>query len=164
MIRSYFGLTRNPSDLREIERLPGQQEIHDTLRFTAQFGKRLGPIALRGGVKDSTMGVGIDALMLDGRLQLSTDVFGSFQRTPRVKVVAALAVFRSLYVLAGIDDAFNTPGYLQISNGNTDVPQHLSTLRFGRDYFLGATLHFTDVDLATLLRVYGAMIAGALAF
>ena len=38
MIRSYFGLTRNPSDLREIERLPGQQEIHDTLKVHCQQG------------------------------------------------------------------------------------------------------------------------------
>ena len=39
MIRSYFGLTRNPSDLREIERLPLQQEIHDTLKVHCQQGE-----------------------------------------------------------------------------------------------------------------------------
>ena len=38
MIRSYFGLTRNPFDLREIELLPGQQEIHDTLKVHCQQG------------------------------------------------------------------------------------------------------------------------------
>ncbi len=139
-------------------------EIYDALRLTLQFGKRFGPIALRGGLKDSTPGVGIDALMLDGRLQLSADVFGSFQRVPRVKVAAAVAVFRSLYVLAGIDDAFTTPGTIQILTGNTTVPDHLRELRYGRDYFLGAMLHFDEADLATLLRVYSAILAGALAF
>ena len=38
MIRSYFGLTRDPFDLREIELLPGQQEIHDTLKVHCQQG------------------------------------------------------------------------------------------------------------------------------
>ncbi len=38
MIRSYFGLTRNPFDLRELELLPHQQEIHDTLKVHCQQG------------------------------------------------------------------------------------------------------------------------------
>ena len=38
MIRSYFGLTRDPFDLREIDLLPGQQEIHDTLKVHCQQG------------------------------------------------------------------------------------------------------------------------------
>ena len=38
MIRSYFGLTDNPFALREIELLPHQQEIHDTLKVHCQQG------------------------------------------------------------------------------------------------------------------------------
>ena len=38
MIRSYFGLKRNPFELREIELLPLQQEIHDTLKVHCQQG------------------------------------------------------------------------------------------------------------------------------
>ncbi len=38
MIRSYFGLTDNPFALRDIELLPHQQEIHDTLRVHCQQG------------------------------------------------------------------------------------------------------------------------------
>jgi MSHA biogenesis protein MshM len=38
MIRSYFGLTDNPFALREIQLLPHQQEIHDTLRVHCQQG------------------------------------------------------------------------------------------------------------------------------
>ena len=38
MIRSYFGLTQNPFALRDIELLPAQQEIHDTLRVHCQQG------------------------------------------------------------------------------------------------------------------------------
>jgi MSHA biogenesis protein MshM len=38
MIRSFFGLAQNPFDLREIELLPHQQEIHDTLKVHCQQG------------------------------------------------------------------------------------------------------------------------------
>ncbi len=142
-----------------------RQEIKDTLRFTMQFGKQTGPLAIRAGIKDSSFGAGVDALLLQGRLKFSADLFGGFSRTPRLKVAAAFAVFRSIYVIAGIDDALNDPGYLTINKGiDQDVPDQLTKVRFGRDYFFGATLHFDDADLATLLRVYGALLAGALAF
>jgi phospholipid/cholesterol/gamma-HCH transport system substrate-binding protein len=138
------------------------QVIRDRLRFTAQFGKRLRFLQLRGGIKDSTFGMGGDALLAAGRLRLSADVFGSFQRAPRLKLAAAFAVFRSIHVIAGVDDALSAPGYLRITTGNSPVPAEFQELRYGRDYFVGAAIHFTDADLATLLRVYGAVVAGLL--
>ena len=138
------------------------QQIQDRLRFTAQFGKQFGLLSLRGGVKDSTFGLGADALMLDGRLKLSADAYGSFTPTPRIKLTGALAVFRSLYVMAGIDDALNSPGYLPVISGNPGAPKVLDQVRYGRDYFVGTSLQFTDEDIAVLLRVYGAILVGAL--
>jgi MSHA biogenesis protein MshM len=38
MIRSFFGLTQNPFDARELKLLPHQQEIHDTLKVHCQQG------------------------------------------------------------------------------------------------------------------------------
>ncbi|MBA3453298.1 MAG: hypothetical protein H0T42_09425, partial [Deltaproteobacteria bacterium] len=153
------------SDASGTSELTRRQEIKDTLRFTMQFGKQTGPLAIRAGIKDSTFGAGVDAHMLSGRLKVSADVFGGFSRTPRLKLAAAFAVFRSIYVIAGIDDALNEPGYLSINKGlNQEVPDQLTEVRYGRDWFLGASLHFDDADLATLLRVYGAVLAGALAF
>src|SRR5450755_2918084 len=38
MIRSFYGLTQNPFDLRELVLLPHQQEIHDTLKVHCQQG------------------------------------------------------------------------------------------------------------------------------
>ena len=38
MIRSFYGLTQNPFDRRELELLPFQQEIHDTLKVHCQQG------------------------------------------------------------------------------------------------------------------------------
>ncbi len=135
------------------------QDIADKLRFTLQYGKRIGMLQLRAGLKDSTPGVGADALFFHGRLKISTDLFGSFTRVPRLKVAGALAVFRSLYILAGVDDALNAPGELPIRLGNTEVPVQFEKLTYGRDYFLGLGLRLTDRDLATMLRFYGAVIA-----
>jgi len=38
MIRAFFGLTQNPFETRELELLPAQQEIHDTLKVHCQQG------------------------------------------------------------------------------------------------------------------------------
>jgi type II secretory pathway predicted ATPase ExeA len=38
MIRAFYGLTQNPFDLRELELLPQQQEIHDILKVHCQQG------------------------------------------------------------------------------------------------------------------------------
>jgi phospholipid/cholesterol/gamma-HCH transport system substrate-binding protein len=138
-----------------------RQEIRDRIRFTAQFGKQLGAFSVRGGLKDSTFGVGADALMLEGRLKLSVDLYGAFQTTPRLKVAGALAVFRSIYVLAGVDDALNEPGYLSIVSGNPGAPKIFEKIRHGRDYFFGGMLQVTDEDIAVLLRVYGALLVGS---
>ncbi|HEX3758025.1 MAG TPA: MlaD family protein [Kofleriaceae bacterium] len=138
------------------------QSIADGPRFTFEFGKQLGRFALRGGLKDSTFGIGGDALMLDGALKLSADAYGSFTATPRIKVTGALKVFESVYVLGGVDDALNSPGYLNVLTGNAGAPKVLDKVRFGRDYFAGASLQFTDEDVAVLLRVYGALLVAAL--
>ena len=38
MIRSFYGLTHNPFDARDLQLLPQQQEIHDTLKVHCQQG------------------------------------------------------------------------------------------------------------------------------
>ena len=139
-----------------------QQTIPDRLRFTAQAGKQLGRFAVRGGIKDSTFGVGADAWLLADRLKLSADLYGAFDATPRLKLTGALAVFRSVYVLAGIDDALNRPGHLAVITGNTSNPKIFEQVRYGRDYFLGTMLQFNDEDLSVLLRIYGAALVGLL--
>jgi hypothetical protein len=138
------------------------QEIDEGIRFTLEFGKRFGPLQLRAGLKESTFGAGSDLLLGHGRLRFSADVFGGFSHTPRVKLAGALQVFRALYISGGVDDVLDKPGYLQIETGNTDVPTYFNKLRYGRDYFLGAELRFSDEDLASMVRIYGAMLAALL--
>lgn len=134
--------------------------VDDSPRFTFQIGKQLGRLGLRFGLKESTLGIGADLLFFQGRLKISTDVFGSFDAVPRLKVAGAVQVFRDLYIIGGIDDALNAPHYIETELGDVSVPHRFQTFRYGRDYFLGGSLQFTDEDLAVLVRVYGAMLVG----
>ena len=148
------------SDAPGTDSFTRREVIYDRQRITLQFGKRIGFMQFRAGIKDSTFGAGTDLLFMEGRLRLSADVFGSFYRTPRVKLAAAFAVWRTLYILGGIDDALNPHAELPIETGNTPVPGFYQTLHYGRDYFVGAALQFDEQDLMMLLRLYGAMLVG----
>jgi hypothetical protein len=111
------------------------------------------------------LGVGADATLWGGRLKVSSDVFGnSFNRLPRLKLAAAVEVFRQVYVLAGMDDLLTEGETLPITPYPEDpgVPIQFEEVRFGRDYFVGAMLHFSEADLATMLTVYGAALVGLL--
>ncbi|HEY5948299.1 MAG TPA: MlaD family protein [Kofleriaceae bacterium] len=138
--------------------------IHDDIRFTFQFAKRFNWLTLRYGIKESTGGVGADAdvVWYNRTLRLSADVFdATFDQLPRVKLTAAMEMFRHLYILGGVDELLNPPDTLNIVAGNSDVPIQFETFRFGRDYFLGGMLRFNDEDLAALLTVGGSALAGA---
>lgn len=144
--------------------------IDDSFRFTFQFAKRFSWLTLRYGLKESTGGIGLDADLPwlanvlppgSGQLRLSADLFdASFDRYPRAKVAAALRLFHHLYILAGVDDLLNQPEYLNISAGGAAVPEQLAEYRYGRDYFFGGMLRFSDEDLSALLTVGGSALSG----
>lgn len=135
--------------------------IEDKFRFTFQFARQFGFLTLRYGIKESTGGVGVDAQFFDERLQVSADVFdATFDRFPRFKVTAAYALFSHLYILAGVDEILNDPEYLELEDYGPEVPIQFDELRYGRDVFVGAMLEFNDEDLAALLTVGGAAVAG----
>jgi phospholipid/cholesterol/gamma-HCH transport system substrate-binding protein len=151
------------SDATGVPGYQRRQVIKDGVRFTAQFGKTFGNwFQIRGGIKESTFGFGSDLLLGKGRLKISGDLYGSVWKTPRLKLTGALQVARSIFIIAGVDDALNEAKYLNIRSGNSEVPKQFDEIRYGRDYFLGGTLHFTDADLAVLIRVYGALLVGLL--
>jgi len=140
-----------------------RQEISDRIRFSAQFGKTFSNwFQVRGGIKESAFGIGADALVGSGRLRLSADLYGGSFVTPRLKLAGAVEVFRSMYLLAGIDDALNDPRELSIRKGGGENPKQFDSVRIGRDYFVGGMLVFDDADLSMLLRVYGALLVGLL--
>ena len=135
--------------------------VSDQFRFTFQIAKRLfllnGRIALTGrfGIKESTGGIGGDVdipLSLGSNwartLTIKADLFDFRTNTyPRLKVLAAFEFFRHLWLVGGIDDAFNSRG--PGAGGFT-----------GRDYFFGVQLTFNDDDLRSLLAIGGAALLG----
>ena len=136
--------------------------IEDKVRFTFQFGRRYKSLAFRYGLKESTGGVGLDSYWFDDKMKLSVDLFdATFDRFPRLKITAAINLWRYLYILGGADELLNSSDQLVIDSGAFDVPIQFEEFHFGRDYFLGAMLRFNDQDLTTLLTVGGAALLGA---
>lgn len=138
--------------------------IYDRIRFTFQFAKRFNWFTLRYGIKESTGGVGADAEVswLNRRLRFSADLFdATFDKYPRVKLTAAVEVFRHLYLLGGVDELLNPHDELTIIKGTDGTPIQFETFHFGRDVFFGGMLRFNDEDLAALLTVGGSALAGA---
>jgi phospholipid/cholesterol/gamma-HCH transport system substrate-binding protein len=127
--------------------------VTDQFRFSFQFAKRALPYTwLRFGIKESTGGIGadFDLHLITLPLTLSLDLYDFRSNTyPRLKVLAALEMFRTLYLVGGVDDMLN--GRAQVGSGG------------GRDYFVGAQLRFNDEDLRGLLLFGGGLIAGATA-
>jgi phospholipid/cholesterol/gamma-HCH transport system substrate-binding protein len=77
----------------------------DGLLFNAQIGKRYKDLVFRGGLLESTGGVGIDYLTLNDKLKLSFEAFGfGRDRRAHLKAGAEYRLFRHLYLSAGWDD------------------------------------------------------------
>jgi len=132
----------------------------DQLRFSLMFGKRVGPVAGRFGIKESTGGIGGDVFMLDDQLTLSVDVFNfaasNVNQYPRVKTSLSWDVWnRMFYVVAGADDILNFKG---ISN---NTGRGSAGAGGGFDFFIGAQLVFNDEDLKSLLLFGGGSAASA---
>jgi phospholipid/cholesterol/gamma-HCH transport system substrate-binding protein len=143
-----------------------RSELRDGVRFTLQWGKRFGPARFRLGLKESTFGAGADYEIMDRRLRLSADVFDAqFAELPRLKLAASIAIFKYIYIVAGIDDVLNPGGTLPIAAWppGEENPQWFEEVRYGRDYFVGGMINITDADLATMLRVYGALLLAGFA-
>ncbi len=114
------------------------------------LGKRVGPIAGRFGIKESTGGFGVDLYLLDDRLTLSLDVFDTLSNQyPRVKPTLFAAIWkRNLFLVGGADDVVNTTRATAGAGG-------------GIDWFLGGQLVFNDEDLKSLLLFGGSAASGA---
>ena len=122
----------------------------DKFRLTFQLGKRIGPIAGRIGIKESTGGMGADLYLFNDRLMLSADFYDTLSNhSARVAGRAYFAVYRRMvYLVGGVDDVFNHARTQGASGGVVD-------------WFLGAQLVFNDEDLKSLLLFGGGKTASS---
>jgi phospholipid/cholesterol/gamma-HCH transport system substrate-binding protein len=122
------------------------------LKVSLQLAKRWGFLTARGGVIESSGGIGADFHFLDDTLQLSAEMFqftrGPDVPYPRAKIFLNYAFLNHLFVTAGADDFLNT-----WRAGRYPLGPKFSV---GRDVFFGGGLYFTDDDLKALLTTVGS--------
>lgn len=104
------------------------------LKFTALVAKRFSGLTIRGGVIESTGGLGLDYELMKDRLSLGVDAFdfGRDDQPPHLKVFGNYDIVRNLFVTGGVDDILNDEKNL-------------------RTFFFGFGIKFADEDLKTVI-------------
>jgi phospholipid/cholesterol/gamma-HCH transport system substrate-binding protein len=110
-------------------------EFRDTLKFNFLIGRQFGDFAFRGGVMESTGGLGLSYFPLTDRISLNMDAFdfGRQANDPHLKIYGNYDIYKSFFVTAGYDDFLNN---------NSGM----------RTFFVGFGLRLRDDDLKTLLK------------
>lgn len=111
------------------------ETYQDKLKFSLEFAKRWGNLAVRLGIIESEGGVGGDLFAFDDRVKFSVDAWNFNSSEPEnlkthVKATAAVQLNKVLFLNAGYDNILN------------------SERRHG---FVGAGLRFDDDDLKYLM-------------
>jgi phospholipid/cholesterol/gamma-HCH transport system substrate-binding protein len=139
--------TRQPGSSTETTTVVNRTLHEDKVTFSAQIGKRYGPVTFRVGLIESSGGMGADLHLLEDSLQVSISMY-QFNRVgqdvyPRAKVFANYNLFQHFFLTTGVDDFLNK---WQSATG-------VGGRRFniGTDVFFGVGLYFTDDDIKTLL-------------
>ncbi|MFA4874996.1 MAG: MlaD family protein [bacterium] len=111
------------------------------LRISAQLAKKFYDFTVRGGIIESTGGVGLDYEKGPVGIRFSAFDFQSrYGERPHLKLLGDLAVTKNFYLLGGLDDI--------IANQNPN------------DFFVGAGFRLIDEDIKTLGRMGGTSLIG----
>jgi len=103
----------------------------EELKISLQLAKRFDNLVLRGGIIESSGGLGLDYYLWDGRLKFFFEAFDfAKDSSPHLKTGGNLYLLRNFYLTAGLDDWAKSDQ---------------------RSFFAGAGLFFTDEDLKYLL-------------
>lgn len=106
------------------------------LKFNLEMAKRFYDLTLRGGIIESTGGVGMDYNLLRDRLILSFEAFDfGKESNPNLQARLSLEPLKHLYLVGGANDFINSEG----------EPR----------YFFGGGIKFEDKDLKALFGAAG---------
>ncbi len=110
------------------------ESFSNKLKFNAIVAKRFWDLTLRGGVLESTGGLGLDYEVLKDRLTVGVDAFDFARKDAKahLKVFGNYDIVKNLYITGGVDD---------ILNNKKDL----------RTFFVGFGIKFADEDLKTVL-------------
>jgi phospholipid/cholesterol/gamma-HCH transport system substrate-binding protein len=137
------GKTTSTTTKTTIERPEGGYTIDETqtetdenkLKFSLLFAKDFGPLTFRGGLMESQGGAGLEYRLPWGRpasLGLDSWDFGRDEGGPHLKLTGKLALYKDVFLTAGVDDIANESR---------------------RSVFLGGGILFSDEDLRQLLNL-----------
>ncbi len=111
-----------------------QETYSNDLKFSAQVAKRFSALTVRGGILESTGGVGLDYHLLKDRLRIGVDAFdfGREDDPPHLKVFGTYDIVKNFFITGGVDDV-------------------LADKENFRTLFFGFGIQFADEDLKTVL-------------
>jgi phospholipid/cholesterol/gamma-HCH transport system substrate-binding protein len=111
-----------------------EEKFDDKLKISALIAKRFSGFTVKGGVIESTGGLGLDYELLKDRLTLGAEAFDFSRKDlpPHLKLYGNYDIVKNLFVTGGVDDV-------------------LATERNLRTLFLGFGIKFADEDLKTVL-------------
>lgn len=122
-----------------------EERSQDELLFNLLLARSFGPVTLRGGLIESSGGVGLDITPIE-QFQLSAELFDFGGDTPNLRTYGTLFPFFQ-------PDRNNPLNWLFISGGAEQL------LSEERDYYVGGGVRFTDQDLQGLIGIvpFGAV-------
>jgi phospholipid/cholesterol/gamma-HCH transport system substrate-binding protein len=111
------------------------ETYEDKFKFSLEFAKRWGNLAVRLGLIESTGGAGVDYYAFDDRIKFSVDTWNYGSKEPdnnkaHVKATATVGLGKTVFMNAGYDNALNS--------------RRASA-------FVGLGLRFDDTDLKYLM-------------
>jgi len=116
-----------------------EERFDDKLTFSALIARKFSGLTVKGGVIQSTGGLGLDYELLKDRLTVGADIWDfsrkGFSRgnlPPHLKLYGNYDIVKNLFVTGGVDDVLATEDNL-------------------RTLFLGFGIKFADEDLKTVL-------------
>jgi phospholipid/cholesterol/gamma-HCH transport system substrate-binding protein len=112
-----------------------QESFSNKLKLSAQVAKRFSRLTVRGGVLESSGGVGADFDVIKDRLTVGVDAFDFTRKgdqPPHLKAFGNYDIVKNLFITGGVDDILNKDRNL-------------------RTFFFGFGIKFADEDLKTVL-------------
>jgi phospholipid/cholesterol/gamma-HCH transport system substrate-binding protein len=132
--RGKFSSTTSTSIVNGTTTTRSEERFDSKLKLSALIARKFSGFTVKGGVIESTGGLGLDYELLKNRLTVGVDAWDFSRRDlpPHLKLYGNYDIVKNLFVTGGVDDV-------------------LATERNLRTLFLGFGIKFADEDIKTVL-------------